>query len=500
MSGGKRVLLCELYHETHTFVPDLTGIADFRIERDDALLRRRGDGSVVDGFLEVAAAEGWTVVPAAAFAAMPSGIVDHRVFEIFWSDVSERAVAAMATGLDAVFVALHGAMVTTEIEDPEGVFLERLRSIEGLSALPLFGVFDLHAAFTERMAQRADCLVAYRENPHTDARASAMRAARLLARSLATGVRPRNRARNLAMVWPPSRTGTADSPMRELEALARSIEARSPSIWAVNVIAGFAYADVRDAGVAISAVTVGSDAEAEEALDALEALAHSLRDQAIPAHESIDAVLDRILPIHSGPVVLVEPSDNIGGGAPGDGTGILRALVERQVPAAAVAIADSEAVRILANLPIGARARLAIGGKSGALAGGPVLLEVELLSRSDGRFALEDPQSHLAAMVGTLVDMGPSAVVRHAGQIILLNSRKTPPFDLGQWRSQGIEPTALKLIAVKAAVAHRRAYDRIAAASYTVATPGPCPVNLAELPYRRIRRPIFPLDRAAAVE
>jgi microcystin degradation protein MlrC len=94
--------------------------------------------------------------------------------------------------------------------------------------------------------------------------------------------------------------------------------------------------------------------------------------------------------------------------------------------------------------------------------------------------------------------MGPSAVVRVGeGITVLLTSRKTPPFDLGQLRSQGIVPEELALIGVKAAVAHRRAYDPIAAKSYTVTTPGPCTSDLTRLPYRRIRRPVFPLDPAS---
>ena len=108
---------------------------------------------------------------------------------------------------------------------------------------------------------------------------------------------------------------------------------------------------------------------------------------------------------------------------------------------------------------------------------GPVELEVELVSKSDGRFMLEDRQSHAAASTGVQIDMGPAAVVRHGGLTILLTTRKTAPFDLGQWRSQGIEPANLDMIVVKAAVAHRRAYDKIMRASYTVATPGPCTSN-----------------------
>jgi microcystin degradation protein MlrC len=107
---------------------------------------------------------------------------------------------------------------------------------------------------------------------------------------------------------------------------------------------------------------------------------------------------------------------------------------------------------------------------------------------------LEDRQSHLATMYGIHFKMGPCAVVRHGGITILLTSIKTPPFDLGQWRSQGIEPTKLSVIGVKAAVAHRRAYDPIAARMLWVDTPGPCRSDLRKLPYQHVRRPVFPLD------
>ena len=137
---------------------------------------------------------------------------------------------------------------------------------------------------------------------------------------------------------------------------------------------------------------------------------------------------------------------------------------------------------------------LSLGGKGSPLSGGPLEIEVELVHCRDGKFALEDLNSHLASMCGSHWDMGPCAVVRHRGMRILLMTRNTPPWDLGQLRSQGIEPTECSVIAVKAAVAHRRAYDPIAKGSTTVDTPGPCSSNLKSFPYRKLRRPIFPLD------
>jgi microcystin degradation protein MlrC len=193
-------------------------------------------------------------------------------------------------------------------------------------------------------------------------------------------------------------------------------------------------------------------------------------------------------------VILVEQADNIGAGAPGDLTSVLAALLEYRVRDAGVVINDPAAVRTLHTLESGARLTLPIGGASGVVGAMPLTLPVELVSVSDGRFTLEDRRSHLASMYGEHIDMGPCAVVRTGGTQVLLTSRRTPPFDLGQWRSQGIQPERLYAIGVKAAVAHRRAYDPIAAASFLLETPGPCASDLRTLPFSRVRRPIFPLD------
>jgi microcystin degradation protein MlrC len=487
-----QVLLAGLYHETNTFAPDVTDAARFTVQRGPALLDCAGDGSPIDGFLEVAAESGWTVVPALSVSAMPSGPVSDAVFESFWTDLA--AAVVRGSTLDAIFLAVHGAMVTESLDDPEGELLQRLRALPAAAALPIFGVFDLHANVSPRMAAHANGLVAYRENPHVDARDSACRAAQLLARSLRERRVPRMVHVAAPIVWPPGGTGTADPPMSELEALARQIERDDPDLWAVNVVAGFAFADVFDAGVSVSVMTVGPIDRAQAALGRLTLRAQELRELGLAHEDSVDDVLAKTLPVKRGPVLLVEPADNIGGGAPGDGTAILRALLRRDVENSAVIINDPAAVKKLKCLPLGATATLAIGGKGWRLDEGPVTVEAELVARSDGRFVLEDRHSHLAAMQGIHVDMGPSAVVRAKGVTILLTSRKTPPFDLGQWRSQGIEPSSLSVIGVKAAVAHRRAYDPIASASFYVRTPGPCASDLRTLPYSKIRRPIFPLD------
>ena len=362
--------------------------------------------------------------------------------------------------------------------------------------IPVCGVVDLHANFTQRMAENADALIAYRENPHIDAKTTAGRAARLLDRLMQTGQRCTTLWQHPPILWPPTGTGTNADPMRSLEAEARQIEWQHHEILAVNVLAGFAFADVPDAGVSFTAVTLGNEEAAQAELARLAALAGDLKELGHVNDMPVAEAMQRLAAHRKGPVILVEPSDNVGGGAPGDGTGLLRALLEHNVSGAVVVINDPAAVASLAASPIGLHAQLGIGGKGSPLDAGPLALAVELLSKSDGRFSLEDPHSHLASMAGTQIDMGPCAVVRHEGVLILLTSRKTPPFDLGQLRSQGIPPERQRVIVVKAAVAHRKAYDPIAEAAYWVDTPGPCSGNLRILPYRKVRRPIYPLDSA----
>jgi microcystin degradation protein MlrC len=159
------------------------------------------------------------------------------------------------------------------------------------------------------------------------------------------------------------------------------------------------------------------------------------------------------------------------------------------------AICDPAAVAALAGQRLGGRHRLAIGGRGYAGDAGPVARDWEFLSSSAGRFTLEEPASPLAALFGQTIDMGRCVVLRNGRVNVLVTSRPTPPWDLGQWRSQGLAPERARVIAVKSAIAHRLAYARIAAAWLSVDTPGPCPTDVDTIAYRHARR--SPLSTAS---
>jgi len=495
-----RVFLAGIFHETHSFTGEMTGLEGFVIHRGQEILKRRGDASQVDGFLSVAEREGWEVVPSAVYTGGASGTVDHAVFEAFWAEVKPVLEQALAQGLDAIHLSLHGAMVTSQCDDPEGELMARIRATPGAEKLPIYCVGDLHGTMTPKMGNLSNCMIYYRECPHTDAFDSAVLSTNLLARCLKSGVVPKHFVLVTPIVWPPTGTGTRDGPMRALEDAARRIEKDVPGVLAVNVVGGYAFSDVPYAGVAFSIVTEGSAGDAQDALRELAGIAWDMRQGGIPQQHDLDKVVRDFKEKNSatnGPVLLVEPADNIGGGAPGDGTDVMRALLKYDIEGAGVAIADAKSVQALQDVPIGAKVTLDIGGSS-PLDPGPVTLEVQLISRSDGVFELEDKNSHLVGSLGKIIRMGPCAVVKHRGLTILLTSKKLPPFDLGQWRSQGINPEELSMIGVKAAVGHRVAYGKIMSEEFTVNTSGPCTSDITRLPYTRLRRPVFPLDQLEA--
>ena len=314
-------------------------------------------------------------------------------------------------GIDGIFLVLHGAMVCESVRDVEGELIDRIRTLPGADRLPICGVLDLHGNISRRTIEGSQGFVSYRTNPHTDARRAAIDGALLLDRILSTGQKPVAVFEPCPILWPPTGTGTADDPMRTLEVMARDIEHQNAEIAAVNVMAGFSFADTADAGVS----SAGTFGDPEKARDFL----RQLRDTAIENRQRgniVDAPLDRVMPevlkviaARQTPIALVEPADNIGGERLGDAPTILRALLDHQIERAAVVINDSSAVSELTDVAIGRSKRVSIGGKGSRMTDPPLVLDVELVSRSDGRFQLEDRQSHLASMSGVHIDMGPFA-------------------------------------------------------------------------------------------
>jgi microcystin degradation protein MlrC len=488
----RTVLLGGLFHETHTFLSKRTTLADFEAMAvnigPDVVTNNLGNQSPTDGFLSYAIERGWEIVPTIQMAAMPGGTVDDAVVELFRSHFFPMLEQNLDR-LDGIFLILHGAMVSAGSDDPEGELLRDIRAVltrRGVD-IPVVGVLDLHANVSQTMIDSSTCLVAYRQNPHNDARETAVRAAQIFDEVMETpGMAQVHRPTD--WILPPTGVGTADDPMKAVLAAARAIEARDKDIININVMAGYSYADVPDCGFSLAAATRGDLVRAAAYLEELVGVLEEHITKGYPKDAKLMDVLAKIdaLPPGKGPVLLVEPADNIGGGTPGDATDLLGPLLATGRKGIVAIIADPDAVAECVAAGLGAEVSLTIGAKTDQHHGSPLPFAGRVRNLTDGRFELENKKSHLASMLGSHADMGPCAVVENDQAVVLLTSRKMPPMDLGQVHSQGVRPEDASYVIVKAAVSHRDAYNPIMRATFNVDSAGLCTSNLRRLPYQKI--------------
>lgn len=489
-----KVFLARLSHETNSFAPGSMGMEDFRTRFGPDILDLRGDGSCLGAILDFACENGWEVLPSFDMAAGPGPTVSDEVIQIMLEHLDRDLPPALGQGLNGIFLQLHGAMTSQSCADVEGLLLRRIRTHLAGRKIPVAAMLDMHANVSPAMAENADILVAYRNNPHTDAAETALRTARRLRETMVAGIPMRTILEQAPFLWPPTGTGTENEPMRGLSQIARNAE--NERVRAVSVCPGFAQSDTPHTGLSFQFVVTPTSPPEEVARIAQELLKHA-RKHAQAGFPEEWGLQEGIKAARLGgkfPALIVEPADNIGGGASGDATWVLEEFLQQGVTNAGVILADAAAVQALAQTKPGDSKLIRLGGRHPQLSGPSLTLNMEVLRHSDGEFEVEDRQSHLIAARGSRIQMGRCVLARCQGITILLTTLPTAPMDLGQWRCVDIDPASFSFIDIKAAVAHRRAYDRIARSSFTVRTPGPCTSNLASLPYKHLRRPLFPFD------
>lgn len=488
-----RIALGGIVHETHTFAPGVTGLAAFEdyflIEGDTVLDAMRGTRTPLGGEITALDGFGYAMAPLVWATAMPSGLVTAEA----WATLRDRLLRRLrdAGPVDGVLLALHGAMAAEGADDPEGELLTAIRAIVG-PGVPIVSVLDMHGNLSQAAVAAADALVAFDTNPHLDTYERGLEAGDILRRMLEDGLRTARALRRPRLLLSALATWTQRPPLAPVHARAQEME-RDPRVVVVSVMGGFAYADTPHTGVSIVVTTDGDQALADRYAQELADIAWQHRAAAAYRGEPVAEAVRRAMTAPRGPVILADVADNIGGGSPGDGTVILRALLDADAQAAVVVIADALAVVQARAAGIGATIALTVGGKADRLHGAPVTVTAVVEGLTDGRFTNEGI-NHFSQLYGHAIEMGPCAVVRAGGVRILLTTRRTPPGDLAQLRSQGLAPEQQRIIVVKSPVAFRGAYEPIAADIIEVDTPGLVTADLSAFDYRHLPRPIYPLD------
>jgi microcystin degradation protein MlrC len=382
-------------------------------------------------------------------------------------------------------------MVSDTHEDAEGEFLARLRQRLG-PEVPVVVTLDLHANVTQRMADHANALIAYRTYPHIDQYERAWQGAELLQRAMQGEIRPTTVIARRPMLYGLDHGRTQRGPMAELIARGEALE-QSGEALVVSICAGFSRANIYDVGPSVTVTIDGStsrgQAIAEEFMDHAWATRDFTTVKLLSVAEAV--ALARQGASGDKPLVVADYTDNPGGGGYGDATAFLKGLVEAGVDSVAFhAICDPEAVQQGMRAGVGARITLTLGGKTDpAMGGGPLALNGEAVCLTTGRFIAYGPMGG-----GVERDYGPSMVFRVGGIDIVVITNNGQAVDLGQFTSLGIEPTRYRAVAVKSMQHFRAAFEPIAREVVLVDTSALCSEIYTPELFTRVRRPVWPLD------
>jgi microcystin degradation protein MlrC len=485
-----RAVVAMMQHETNTFSPvptPLERFGDGEPPRGEAVLRAyRGTGTGLGGFIAVAEAAGMEIVSPIAGNAAPSGRVQSGAYRV----MCDAILDAVKAGCDVCFLDLHGAMVTEDTVDGEGELLARIRAVA--PELPIGVSLDLHANLTDTIVDHCTALVGYKTYPHIDMFEAGEHAGQILLRTLAGEAQPVMAWGNCPLLAQTLRMGHEDQPMGPLIDLARKEEASG--LLAASVFGGFPLADFWNAGLSVVTVADGDRAAAESACQRLLEAAWRERHEFVFHGEPLADSVARAKELAEGPVVLLDHADNSASGGTQDTVAVLREVLRQGLEDVAMfAICDPEAVTQMTQAGVGSDITLALGGKTHmpaiGLAGEPLEISGRVRALTDGEFVVTAAMGR-----GTVESMGRTAVLDTGPVQIVVISRHSEPFDLGCFRSVGIEPTHKKYLILKSRIHYRAGFRAIAKHELTCDGVGVTSSDNALFDFQHVRRPIFPLD------
>ena len=483
-----RIAIGEFAHETNTFCPGVTDLAAFKStswsEGAEILSRHRGVRDDLGGMIEAAERLGIELAPTLATVTQPSATIARQAYETIRDTLLARLQAAGP--VDAICLALHGAGSAEGIEDVEGTFLAELRARVG-PAIPIVVSLDLHGNTTEAMLTHSSAAFYCHAYPHVDRFDRGAEIIEIAARIVRGEIRPVRHLIRLPLAIPPSTTFTG--PAQRINARCFEWEAH-PGVLDCSFTHGFPHTDV---SVICSSVLVTTDNDPGLARRIAEDVAALIVDTLEDFQQPLpgaDEAIAQALAATVLPVIVAEVSDNPGGGAPGSGTHLLRALLAVNAPDTCFGFVWDPTTAAQAHAAgTGATIDVVLGGFTDELHGAPIAAKAYVKSLTDGRFKLVNPMG-----AGSIVDLGPMARLIIGNVDVLVGSRRSQTLDAQLFLLHGIDVRTMRIVALKSQQHFRGGFQDLAGTIIRADTPGFTTSDLSLLPFRHIRRPIWPLD------
>ena len=483
-----RVFSGSLATETNTFGPMPTGLASFKDRGYFPAGQHPDQLTLFSGPLWAARlrgkVHGWTLIEGLVAGAQPSGITTRQAYETLRDELLADLRAALP--VDMVLLGLHGAMVADGYDDCEGDLLQRVRAMVGPDVV-VGAELDPHNHLTPLMTANADLLISFKEYPHTDVLERGLELVDLCAAMVAKKIRPTVAVVDCEMVVT---MHTSRQPARGFVDKLQSLEGRD-GVLSLSVTHGFAWGDVPEMGTKILVYTDNNQAQADALARQLADELIAMRDELTVHYPAIDSALDQALAFDGGPVVLADAADNPGGGAASDSTFILRRMVERGIVNAALGpLWDPIAVRIAFDAGVGATLAMRLGGKISPLSGDPI----DLLCTVKALHA----EMVMTGLANAPMPLGDCALMEADGIEIVLITLRNQAMGTDLFTQLGCDLAAKKIIVVKSSQHFYASFSKVAKHVIYTRAPGAVTHELSTLPYRKVRRPKWPIDLGAA--
>ena len=480
-----RLFIATLGTETNTFASFPTGIDDFKAcmwnEGSVETLPTSPWSAPGQIWLKRGHALGWEVVQSLFAFANPAGPTVRGDYESMRARILGDLAAAGP--VDAVLLYLHGAMVADGYDDCEGDLVSRIRAQVGDRTR--IGVeLDLHGHIDNTIVDAADLIVIYKTYPHIDHAERAEDLFDLMVRTLKGEIDPKMALFDcMSMGLFPT---TMEGPMIEFSAAIIEAEGKD-GVLSLSLNHGFPWADVPLAGVKMLAVSDGDVKIAEAAAEKYGKWFYRIRREATLPFTSFEEAIAEARTKGDKPLLIADTADQIGSGAPGDTTYVLKAFIDNGIRNAVVApLWDPLAVGICFQVGVGAKLRLRIGGKFEPHSGPPLDADAEVLFLKRNAY-----QDHLP---GERIDIGDVAVVRVEGIEVMLTTLRTNLFSLSLFSLHGITFDDKQVVSIKNLYKHKDLFVTNTRKQLFVATPGTSNPDWSQLPFKRLPRPMWPLD------
>jgi microcystin degradation protein MlrC len=443
------------------------------------------------GFVAAMDASGpWTPVGIALAMTEPNGPVEHGFFVELLDTIEHRLKAALP--VEAVYICSHGAALTTEEDDPDGVLFAKVREIVGPD-VPIAATLDLHANVSERMVRSLDAFIGYRTNPHLDMRERGAEAAAAI-REMLAGLRPQTAFIRLPIVPPTVTLLTAAGPYAEMIALGQG--RMNPEIMNVSAMGGFAFADAATCGLSV-VVTARHDKRAAEMLAReIAALGWANRARFYPHLTSLDDAVAKADAVGRDPslpaLAFADVADNPGGGGRGNTVFLLRAFYEAGVRDALLGVfydppLAAEARRYGRHYQFDARFNREESTKFSE----PWSAPARVVSLTDG-----DCIGRRGIYGGMRLELGPCAALQVGGVTVVVISHRVQCADPIFFEMMGLDIGRARSVVVKSRGHFRGGFDEFFGPDQIVEVdlPGLTSPVLSRFDWKRLPRPVIPLD------